>query len=129
MGPKSMFYVELGLDVALNHPEIIPSGFGVSEFKKDELLAKALNEIFVVLTPLNEMLDDTRKLVGVECMKHADKIYNIVKLSAKGDDALDKIKSQLGEKYKSIGLNGVIPKEKVKRNESYVYFELKEANC
>lgn len=114
MGPKSVFYVDLGLTVAQNHPAVIPTGFSVNDFQEDVLLSKALEEVFVLLAPLNEMLDDTRKLVGMECMKQADIIYNIVKLSAKDDEELGKIKVQLAERFKDMGANRGNPKRKRK---------------
>ncbi|MBI5218615.1 MAG: hypothetical protein HY958_06780 [Bacteroidia bacterium] len=38
MGPKSVGYVQLALQIAQNHPEILPSGFNVAEFAKDVAL-------------------------------------------------------------------------------------------
>jgi hypothetical protein len=105
IGPKSVFYVDLALSVAGNNPSVVPSGLSINDFREDVLLSKALEEVFVVLAPLNEMLDYTRKLVGMEYMKKADIIYIIVKLSAKDDEALGKIQTQLAERFKAIGLN------------------------
>jgi hypothetical protein len=115
MGPKSVFYVDLGLSVARNHPEAIPAGFKTSQFQESVSLSKALEEVFVVLAPLNEMVDDTRLLIGIECMKFADTIYNAVKISKNSDEKLDNLRLQLAERFKNIGTNRGKGKRKKKK--------------
>ena len=110
MGPKSVSYVELALSIAQNHSEIIPNGCNVSEFEKDVNLIKALQEIHTMLSPLYESFDDTKLLLGKECIRQADTIYSLVKLAAKNDETLNVFKSELGKRYKEIGTNRGNPK-------------------
>jgi hypothetical protein len=114
MGPKSLFYVEESLSVAKSHPGILPVYFSVSEFEKDVNLSQALQEIFIVLAPLFEMLDDTRVYIGSECIKQADLIYNFVKSSSKSDEALDGLREKLAERFRENGSNRGNPKRKRK---------------
>lgn len=115
MGPKSVAYVDLALSVARNHPDLVPARFSVDDFEEDVLLSKSLQEVYVMLAPLDEMLDDTRKLVGMECIKMADTIYNILKIASKENEALEKIKEQLSERFKNIGMNRGKGKRKKKK--------------
>lgn len=112
MGPKSVSYVELAYTTAKNHSEIIPMNFQVTEFEKDVKLSSALLEIKVAMSELRESLDDTLCLVGSEAMKQADEVYDIVKISAKRNSALDAIKTELGKRYKALGKGKKGPKQK-----------------
>ena len=63
-----------------------------------------------MLSPLYESFDDTKLLLGKECIRQADTIYSLVKLAAKNDETLNVFKSELGKRYKEIGTNRGNPK-------------------
>lgn len=100
MGPKSVSYVQLALQVAKNNPSILPSGFNVMEFEKDVNLSIDLADIESVSLPLAEGISDTLMAVGTEAMKQANQVYELVKVAAKSDANMSNIAKQLGERYK-----------------------------
>ncbi len=103
MGPKSVSYVQLALQVAQQHPEIMPSGFSSAEFEKDVKLAEGLTQINVDLLPFVEGVSDTLMLGGVEAINQSNQVYELVKSAAKRDGTYDSIRQQLGERYKQAG--------------------------
>ena len=105
MGPKSVSYVQLALQIARNNPQIVPPGFSVAEFEKDVTLSADLVDINSVVQPLAESINDTLLSVGTEAMKQANQIYGLVKLAAKSDSNMDAMRKQLAERYKGQGKN------------------------
>lgn len=103
MGPDSVSYVQLCLQVAQQHPEILPSSFDVGEFTKDVSLNSELNEINIVSNPIAEGIGDTMMQAGIECMRQSNTIYELVKTAAKRDSNFDTIKQQLAERYNRAG--------------------------
>jgi hypothetical protein len=103
MGAKSVQFVQLALKVAQEHPEIIPGNFSIDEFAKDVALSSDLMEIELVSTPLANAISDTLMLVGCDAMEQANRVYELVKSSAKSDPALNEAKKQLAERYKAQG--------------------------
>ena len=103
MGPKSVSYVQLALQIAQNNPSILPSGFNVPEFAKDVTLSADLMDIESVSKPLAEGISDTLLAVGTEAMKQANQIYALVKVAAKSDANMDTLRKQLAERYKNQG--------------------------
>lgn len=99
MGPKSVSFVEFALDVAKNHPSIVPSSFSVAEFEKDVKLTKSLQDINMLSKPLSEGISDTYLLAGSEAMKQANFIYEQVKIAAKHDSAMDQLRVELKRRY------------------------------
>ncbi|MFP5471473.1 MAG: hypothetical protein ACLGGV_07735 [Bacteroidia bacterium] len=106
MGQKSVSFVEFALQVAKEHPNILPTNFNVVEYEKDVKLSKDLLEISTVLLPLAEALSDTLLAVGSEAMTQSNKVYDLVKNAAKYDGSLNDIKTKLGERYKNQGGRG-----------------------
>ncbi len=103
MGPKSVGYVQLALQIAQNNPSILPSAFNVAEFAKDVSLSTDLVEIETVSTPLAEGISDTLIAVGSEAMKQANRVNDLVKVAAKSDANMDVLRKQLAERYKGQG--------------------------
>ena len=100
MGPKSVSYVQLALQIAQNNPGILPVNFNVAEFAKDVNLATDFVELDTVLQPLAEGFSDTLLAVGSEAMSQANRVYDIVKVAAKSDSNMDTLRKQLAERYK-----------------------------
>lgn len=103
MGTKSVSFVQFALQVAQNNPQILPSGFNVSEFAKDVTLSADLLELQTVVLPLAEGISDTLLQVGTEAIAQANKVYGLVKIAAKTDANMKAIAQQLGERYKGQG--------------------------
>lgn len=103
MGPKGVPFVQLALTVAQQHPGILPANFDTPEFAKDVSLVSGLIPIDVVVSPLREGVSDTVMLAGVEAMRQANIVYDMVKIAAKNDSAMNDLKNQLGERYKNVG--------------------------
>ncbi|MBI2721321.1 MAG: hypothetical protein HYX39_04015 [Bacteroidetes bacterium] len=101
MGPKSVSYVELALQIAKNYPGILPLNFNVKDMEKDLQLAVALNDISTMLIPLMESIEDTEMAVGGELMKQSKIIKDRVDAEAKsGDSNMKELSKQLGERFK-----------------------------
>lgn len=103
MGPKSVSYVQLALQIAKNNPAILPSGFNVTEFEKDVILSADLVDVESVAKPFAEGISDTLLAVGTEAIKQANQLYALVKVAAKSDANMDSLRKQLGERYKKAG--------------------------
>lgn len=103
MGPKSVSYVQLALQIAKNNPGILPANFNVAEFDKDVTLSSDFVDIESVLTPLAEGTSDTLMAVGTEAIKQANQVYALVKVAAKSDSNMSELAKQLGERYKKAG--------------------------
>ncbi len=103
MGPKSVSYVQLALQIAQNNPGILPPSFDVTEFAKDVTLTIDLSDIDTVLDPLAEGISDTLLAVGSESMIEANRVYDLVKVAAKGDSNMDALRKQLAERFKGQG--------------------------
>jgi len=103
MGPKSVGYVQLALQIAQNNPSILPSGFNVPEFAKDVTLSADLMDIESVSKPLAEGISDTLLAVGAEAMKQANQIKDLVKVASKSDTNMSTLYKQLAERYKNQG--------------------------
>ena len=111
MGPKSVSYVQLALQVAKNNPGILPGNFNVAEFEKDVTLSADFVEIETVSTPLAEGISDTLMAVGSEAMKQANQVYDLVKVAAKSDSNMSGLAKQLGERYKGQGGKTIPPQQ------------------
>ena len=109
MGPKSVGFVQLALQIAKNNPQIIPSSFNISEFEKDVNLSVDFVEIESVSKPLAEGISDTLLAVGTEAMAQANKVYDLVKVAAKSDANMDELRKQLAERYKGQGKKKTLP--------------------
>lgn len=106
MGPKSVSYVQLALQIGKNNPAILPSNFDVNEFEKDVKLTMDLSDIETILMPLAEGLSDTLMATGTEAMQKSNQVYDLVKVSAKTDSNMKVLAKQLGERYKKTGKGG-----------------------
>jgi len=103
MGPKSVSYAQLALQIAQNNPGILPANFDVNEYAKDVALTIDLLDIDTVVKPLAEGISDTSVAVGSEVMAQSNRVYDIVKVAAKGDSNMDALRKQLAERYKNQG--------------------------
>ncbi len=100
MGPKSVAYVEECLRVARANPHILPAGFDIDEFARDLQLVIDLRDIFVVLEPFYEAMQDTIFAAGSDAMLTANRVYAYTKVAAKNDSTLKASVDELGRRYK-----------------------------
>jgi hypothetical protein len=100
MGPKSVAYVEECLRVARANPQILPTGFDLNEFGSDLQLVIDLRDIFVVLEPFYEAMQDTIYAAGSDAMLTANRVYAYAKVAAKNDSTLKASVDELGRRYK-----------------------------
>ncbi len=100
MGPKSVAYVEECLRVARANPQILPMGFDIDEFARDLQLVIDLRDIFVVLEPFYEAMQDTIYAAGSDAMLTANRVYAYAKVAAKNDSTLKASVDELGRRYK-----------------------------
>ncbi|MBF2026544.1 MAG: hypothetical protein IGS48_07220 [Oscillatoriales cyanobacterium C42_A2020_001] len=97
MGDKSQAFVNKALEVAAQNPDFLPRSFDLEEMKRDVELFQALYPVFLSLTQLQELVDDTVMAVGSDAYAAALVVYNFAKASGKGS-GLDAVADEM-EKY------------------------------
>ena len=103
MGPKSVEYVNLCLQGALNFPAAMTVGFNTPEFKKDAALIAQILEIQVKMTGIMEQVNDTLMAVGSDAMIEADEVYGNLKLAAKRDTSAKTLVDEIAKRFKGQG--------------------------
>lgn len=59
MGDKSRAFVSKALEVATQNPNFLPRSFDLEEMRRDLALFESLYPVFLSLTQLQELVDDT----------------------------------------------------------------------
>jgi hypothetical protein len=98
MGDKSQAFVSLALDLASQDPDFLPRSLDVEEMRKDVELFQQLRPILLLLTQLQELVDNTAMLVGSEAMTAALTIYNAAKTNGQ-DSGVDAIVEEMGQRF------------------------------
>ncbi|MEK6615614.1 MAG: hypothetical protein AABZ32_05820 [Bacteroidota bacterium] len=94
-------YVQLGLKVAQEHPEIIPADLAVPEYGKDVVLFSDTDEIKIHHSKYIEKLDDTHMAVGMEAINQTDRVYELAKSAEKrGNAAMTEIVKEFAKYFK-----------------------------
>ena len=112
MGSVRTSYVQDVYTAANNNASAIPSGFSISEYGKDVTLMKDLTDIFALLQPLFEGVEDTQMALGSELMKQSDECYGYLKVSSKKSSnqnltmAVKSISDQLKRAKKAVPPSG-----------------------
>jgi hypothetical protein len=102
MGAKSQSFCTTALNVAEQHPSIMPRDFDIPAFRQDQLALDVLRPLSMRLTQLNQRMADTELALGSDLMSAALEVYGIVKGSAK-DKGLDDARRMLGERFERNG--------------------------
>lgn len=79
IGRKSQAFTYQALDVAAQHPELMPRYLDVDGAMRDMNLFTSLNSILQVLSELEQMVKDTQAVAGSEAYAAARKAYMSVK--------------------------------------------------
>jgi hypothetical protein len=98
MGDKSQAFVNKALEVATQNPDFLPRSFDLEEMKRDVELFQALYPVFLSLTQLQELVDDTVMAVGSDAYAAALVVYNFAKASGKGS-GLDAVADEMGKRF------------------------------
>lgn len=98
MGDKSRAFVSKALEVASQNPEFLPRSFDIEELRKDVQLFESLYPLLLMMTQLQELLDDTCLAVGSEAYAAALQVYTYAKAS--GNVAgLDALVGEMGQRF------------------------------
>ncbi len=98
MGDKSRAFVSKALEVARQNPDFLPRSFDLDEMKRDVELFESLYPVFLALTQLQELVDDTVVAVGSDAYAAALLIYNFAKASGKGS-GLDAVADEMSKRF------------------------------
>jgi hypothetical protein len=104
MGDKTRGFVSQALALAEQNPDILPRSFDTEEMRKDVELLDALSPVFLALSQLNELIDDTLLEAGSEAYAAALNVYQYVRAAGKGaalDGALDALGQRFARKSRS----------------------------
>ena len=66
------------MDIALQHPELLPAGF-LDEMRKDAQLLEGLSPIRLAIDLLQKQIDDTVIQLGAEAYAAARTVYAVTK--------------------------------------------------
>ena len=102
MGTKSHAFCTTALNVAEQHPGIMPRDFDLNAFREDQNALDVLRPLAMRLNQLHQRMADTELALGSDLMASALEVYGIVKSSAK-DKGLDEARRVLSERF---GRNG-----------------------
>jgi hypothetical protein len=103
MGPKSVEYVTLGVQGAVNFPKAMTVGFNTAEYKKDAQLIAQLLPIQVKAQSIMEQINDTFMAVGSDSIMATDEVYGDLKRAAKKDTTAKAIVDQMAQRFKGQG--------------------------
>ena len=78
LGDKTQPFVKKAVDIALQHPELLPASF-LDEMRKDAQLLETLSPIRVAIDLLQKQIDDTAVQVGAEAYAAARTVYAVTK--------------------------------------------------
>src|SRR5437870_9625649 len=78
LGDKTQRFVRKAVDIALQHPELLPAGF-LDEMRKDAQLLEGLSPIRLAIDLLQKQIDDTVVQLGAEAYAAARTVYAVTK--------------------------------------------------
>ncbi|MEH2162758.1 MAG: hypothetical protein V7K38_17460 [Nostoc sp.] len=98
MGDKSRAFVSKALEVATQNPNFLPRSFDLEEMRRDLALFESLYPVFLSLTQLQELVDDTCIASASEAYAAALAVYSYAKAS--GDvTGLDGVIDEMGRRF------------------------------
>ena len=99
MGDKSRAFVAKAMEVALQHPEILPGVFDVQEMRDDLSLFEQLYPIQMELSQLYTLIEDTTAIAGSEAFTAARMVYNFAK-ACEMEGELEPLLDDLGKRFR-----------------------------
>lgn len=97
MGAKSRAFVEKGVEVASQHPDLLPRYLDPNEMFKDLELHRQLSKVFLAISRLYHNLDNTLLVAGSEAFTAALIVYRSLQHLSGGPgltDALHEMKKR-----------------------------------
>ena len=98
MGDKSRAFVEKMMEVIDQNPDFLPRSFDEVEMRKDVELFLKMYPVYLALTQLKDLVDDTLMLVGSEAYAAALVAYRYAKDAELGS-GLEQIVDDLGRRF------------------------------
>lgn len=102
LGRKSQTFTHQALDVAQQHPELMPRFFDVEEARRDMALFIALNPVLQAVSELQVLIRDTQTLAGSEAYAAARMAYAAAKTMGHRL-GLEDVVEQLSQRYDRNG--------------------------
>ena len=87
------------LEIATQHPEIVPPKLSVAEMQKDVTLWGELIRIDQALTSLKQLVDDTISAVAVDAYSAALVIYHLANDSGLAGEGLEELMDELSKRF------------------------------
>lgn len=101
MGPKSIDYVNLNLEGALQYPQKMTADFDVVEYRKDVTLVNQLWAIRIAVASLLGMIDDTMAAARSDSMKTSDDVYDNLKRAQASDGGIKDLVNRIAQRYEA----------------------------
>lgn len=83
MGDKSRAFVDQGLVLADQNPNILPRSFDIDEYRRDIQLAKQLEPVVLAMRQVMNRLEDSYIAVGSDAYSQTLLVYQAAKLAGK----------------------------------------------
>jgi hypothetical protein len=103
---KGYSFVKQALDVASQHPGVLPASFDVNEMRNDTQLFAYLTTLQLTLSQLKKQIDDTVMQIGSQAYAAARVVYASASSSFAGpplEVAVDQLGRHFGRKPKAAG--------------------------
>ena len=103
MGKRRQAIVQKLLDIALQHPQILPGSFSTPKFQRD--FKAAIRMKGVVRNPvlsLLEKIDETGIALGNEAYEQALKVKGYLELANRTDAGLDELAKEVQEMFEQV---------------------------
>jgi len=104
IGAKGYSFVKQALDVASQHPGVLPASFDVNEMRNDTQLFAYLTTLQLILNQLKKQIDDTAMQIGSQAYAAARVVYACASSSFAGpplEVAADQLGKHFGRKPKA----------------------------
>ncbi|MGF1536766.1 MAG: hypothetical protein ACFB4J_09835 [Elainellaceae cyanobacterium] len=102
LGRKSQTFTHQALDVAAQHPELMPRFFDVDAARRDMALFVALNPVLQAVSELQTLVRDTQTLAGSEAYAAARMAYSAAKTMGQRL-GLNDVVEQLSQRFDRTG--------------------------
>jgi hypothetical protein len=99
LGTKSGGFVADTLAAVQAHPDILPGSFDKEEFEGDAALFESMLQVYAMVAPVAEMVEQTTMAVGSEAFAEARQVYQYVKTAAQTTPGLQSVAGKLGERF------------------------------
>ncbi len=98
LGDQSLSFALAALDVAKQHPDMLPRSLDIEAMERDVLLFRELQQLRRVVAELHELIDDTTLAAGSEAYTAALVVYRYAK-EQEGGEALNSSLDELARRF------------------------------